>query len=131
MSFSISMRPLLNFGPGNLPGILAALFLASAITASAQTRYTSTPKGSDVKIDGTSTMHDWEMEGSLIGGFLDLGAGVQLDPAQATVSGITGDKVPATGHVIIPIRAIHSKADHMPDVMDHLMQDALKEKDFP
>jgi polyisoprenoid-binding protein YceI len=71
------------------------------------------------------------MEGSLIGGFLEFGAGVQLDAAQATVGGISGDKVPATGHVIIPIRSIHSKADHMPDVMEHLMQDAMKETQFP
>lgn len=111
--------------------IIAALLLASTIPAIAQTRYTSNPKGSDIKVDGTSSLHDWEMEGSLIGGFLEFGPGVQLDPAQATVGGVTGDKVPATAHVIIPIRSIHSKAEHMPDVMDHLMQDAMKEKDFP
>ena len=110
--------------------LTGTLFLA-AIPAAAQTRYTSTPKGSDVKIEGTSSLHDWEMEGTLIGGFLEFGAGVQLDPAQANIVGITGDKVPATGRVIIPVRSVHSKADHMPDVMDHLMQDALKEPQAP
>src|SRR5579862_8567518 len=83
--------------------LTGTLFLA-AIPATAQTRYTSTPKGSDVKVDGTSSLHDWEMEGTLIGGFLEFGAGVQLDPAQANIVGITGDKVPATGRVIIPVR---------------------------
>jgi polyisoprenoid-binding protein YceI len=111
--------------------VFAALLLVSAIPALSQTRYTSSPSGSDVKIDGTSSLHDWEMEGKLIGGFLELGPGVQLDAAQTTIAGITGDKVPATAHIIIPVRSIHSKAEHLPDVMDNLMQEHLKEPKFP
>ncbi len=111
--------------------VFGTVFLASTIPATAQTHYASQPKGSSVKVDGTSSLHDWEMEGTLIGGFIEFGAGVQLDPAQTTVAGIQGDKVPAKAHVIIPVRSIHSKADHMPDVMDHLMQDAMKEAQFP
>jgi polyisoprenoid-binding protein YceI len=111
--------------------ISGALLLASALPGKAQTRYSSLPQGSSVKIDGTSSLHDWEMEGVLIGGFLEFGAGVQLDAAQTSIAGIDGDKVPAKGHVIIPVRSVHSKADHLPDVMDHLMQDALKEAQAP
>jgi polyisoprenoid-binding protein YceI len=111
--------------------VVATVFLAPALPATAQTHYASQPKGSDVKINGTSSLHDWEMEGVLIGGVLEFGAGVQLDPTQASIAGIQGDKVPATAHVIIPVRTVHSKADHLPDVMDHLMQDALKEPQFP
>ena len=111
--------------------VFGALFLAPAIPATAQTHYASQPKGSSVKIDGTSSLHDWEMEGTLIGGFIDFGAGVQLDPTQTGIAGIQGDKVPAKARVIIPVTGIHSKADHMPDVMDHLMQDALKTSQFP
>jgi hypothetical protein len=111
--------------------VFGTLFLASTIPATAQTHYTSQPGGSSVKIEGTSSLHDWEMEGTLIGGIIDFGEGVQLDPAQTGIAGIQGDKVPAKGRVIIPVRGIHSKADHLPDVMDHLMQDALKESQFP
>ena len=111
--------------------IFAALVLVFAIPAMSQTRYTSSASGSDVKIDGTSSLHDWEMEGKLIGGFLEFGSGVQLDPAQTSIAGITGDKVPATAHIIIPVRTIHSKAEHLPDVMDNLMQEHLKETKFP
>jgi polyisoprenoid-binding protein YceI len=113
--------------------IVALVFgtLALALPANAQTRYTSQPTGSDVKIEGTSTLHDWEMEGSLIGGFIEFAAGVQLDPTQTSVAGIQGDKLPAKAHVIIPVRSVHSKADHLPDVMDHLMQDHLKEPSNP
>jgi polyisoprenoid-binding protein YceI len=117
--------------PGVFALVLGTLLLVPAIPATAQTHYTSQPKGSAVKIEGTSSLHDWEMEGALIGGFIDLGAGVQLDPAQTTIGGIQGDKVPAKARVIIPVRSVHSKAEHMPDVMDHLMQDALKETQFP
>ena len=109
----------------------ASLLLAVATPANAQTHYTSVPNGSTVKIQGTSSLHDWEMAGSLIGGAIDFGAGVQLDAAQTTIAGIQGDKVPATAHVIIPVRSIHSKAEHMPDVMDRLMQEALKEPQAP
>lgn len=111
--------------------VFGAIFLAPAIPATAQTHYASQPSGSFVKIDGTSSLHDWEMEGTLIGGFIEFGAGVELDPTQTGIAGIQGDKVPAKARVIIPVRSVHSKADHMPDVMDHLMQDALKESQSP
>jgi hypothetical protein len=111
--------------------LLGTLFLAPTLPATAQTHYASQPKGCSVKIDGTSSLHDWEMEGTLIGGIIEFGAGVQLDPTQTGIAGIQGDKVPAKAHAIIPVRSVHSKADHMPDVMDHLMQDALKESQAP
>jgi polyisoprenoid-binding protein YceI len=110
--------------------VFGMLFLAPPIPATAQTHYASQPKGCSIKIDGTSSMHDWEMEGTLIGGFIEFGAGVQLDPTQTAIAGIQGDKVPVKARVIIPVRSIHSKADHLPDVMDHLMQDAMKESQF-
>jgi polyisoprenoid-binding protein YceI len=115
-----------------LRAAVALLFSALlALPAAAQTHYASQPKGCDVKIDGTSSLHDWEMEGAVIGGFVEFAAGVQLDPAQTTIAGLQGDKVPATARAFIPVRTVHSKADHMPDVMDHLMQEALKEPHAP
>ncbi|HEX4119258.1 MAG TPA: YceI family protein [Verrucomicrobiae bacterium] len=103
----------------------------SLITAQAQTSYSTQPTGCDIKIDGTSSLHDWEMEGSLIGGFIEFGPGVVLDPTQTGITGIQGNTVSAKAKIIIPVDAIHSKADHMPDTMDRLMQQALKESDFP
>jgi hypothetical protein len=107
------------------------LGLATIFPAGAQTRYNTQPVGNSVKIDGTSTAHDWEMEGTVIGGFLELGAGVTLDKAQAAPAGLQGDKLPAKGHVIIPVSTVHSKADHLPDVMEGLMQKNMKATDFP
>jgi polyisoprenoid-binding protein YceI len=108
-----------------------AFCVAPILRADAQTRYNAQPRGSSVRVDGTSTAHDWEMEGGMVGGFIEFGAGVTLDKAQAAPAGLQGDKVPAKAHVIIPVSTIHSKADHLPGVMDDLMQKALKAGDFP
>jgi hypothetical protein len=72
------------------------------------------------------------MEGTtVIGGFIEFGAGVTLDKAQAAPAGLQGDKVPAKAHVIIPVSTIHSKAEHLPGVMDDLMQKNMKAAIFP
>jgi polyisoprenoid-binding protein YceI len=116
-----------------LPLSAAALAFgcASLLHVQAQTRYSAQPGGTSVKIDGTSSLHDWEMAGTSIGGFIEFGAGVNLDEAQAAPGGLQGDKIPAKAHVIIPVGSIHSKADHLPEVMDGLMQKNMKAADFP
>jgi polyisoprenoid-binding protein YceI len=119
--------------PRRLPrtAALAALVffcLGPATLTHAQTRYGAQPRGNSVKVDGTSTAHDWEMEGAMIGGFIEFGPGVQLDPAQTAIAGTQGGIVPAKARAVIPVASIHSKAEHMPDVMDHLMQGAMKEE---
>ena len=38
--------------------------------------------------------------------------------------------MPVKVHALIPVPSIHSKAEHAPDIMDHLMQKALKSDDF-
>jgi polyisoprenoid-binding protein YceI len=96
-----------------------------------QTRYTAQPGGSSIKVDGTSSLHDWEMEGTFIGGYIEFGPGVRLDPEQTTIAGIEGDTVPVKVSVRIPVDSIHSKAEHLPDVMDHLMQEAMKSSSAP
>jgi polyisoprenoid-binding protein YceI len=111
--------------------VALAFSLVTIFHAEAQTRYNSQPRGNSVRVQGTSTAHDWEMEGPNIGGFIEFGAGVTLDKAQAAPGGLQGDKIPAKAHVIIPISTIHSKAEHLPEVMDDLMQKSMKAGDFP
>jgi polyisoprenoid-binding protein YceI len=108
-----------------------AFWLAPIVHAEAQTRYNTQPRGNSIRVDGTSTAHDWEMEGGFIGGYIEVGAGVNLDKTQAAPAGLQGDKIPAKAHVIIPVSTIHSKAEHMPGVMDDLMQKSMKAGDFP
>jgi hypothetical protein len=110
---------------------LAALLATWSISATAQTTYSSMPGASSVKVDGTSSLHDWEMEGKIIGGSIEFGPGINLDASQPGVGDLHDNKVPAKSHLGVPVRSIHSKADHLPDVMDGLMQKTLKESDFP
>jgi len=107
------------------------LGLASVLPVAAQTRYSSQPKGTSVKIDGTSTAHDWEMEGTMIGGYIEFGAGVKLDAAATDIPGVQDGKVPVKVKALIPVRQVRSKAEHRPDIMDGLMCEHLKEDQFP
>ena len=111
---------------------LAALVLGlGAFTpVGAQTRYNAQPQGTSVKVDGTSTAHDWEMEGKMIAGFIEFGPGVKFDAAQSDIPGLKDGKVPATVHAHISVTSIHAKVDHLPEVMDGLMQKALRADQF-
>lgn len=114
--------------------ILVASLLAAAlplIHAEAQTRFNSQPGKASVKVAGTSTFHDWEMEGHLIGGFISLDQGVEIDQAGGKINGLKDGKMPATVRAFIPVSSIHSKAEHLPDKMDELMQEYMKATDFP
>jgi polyisoprenoid-binding protein YceI len=108
-----------------------AFCFGPATRAAAQTRYNSQPHGTSVRVDGTATTHDWEMEGTLIGGYIEFGTGVKLDKTEAAPTGLQDNKVPAKAHLIIPVRSIHSKVDHLPEVMDNLMQKNMKAEAFP
>jgi polyisoprenoid-binding protein YceI len=99
--------------------------------AEGQIRFNSQPGKSAVKVQGSSTFHDWEMDGAVIGGFIELGAGVEIDEAKGAITGLQGGKMPATVRANINIKAIHSKADHLPEVMDHLMQEHLQADTYP
>jgi polyisoprenoid-binding protein YceI len=114
-----------------LSAAAVAVCLASILHAGAQIRYNPQPTNTSVKINGTSSLHDWEMEGSGIGGYLELGAGVSFDKAQAAPAGLQGDKLPLNAYVRIKIDSLHSKADHLPEVMDSLMQKTMKADNFP
>jgi polyisoprenoid-binding protein YceI len=118
-----------------LSRVLAALLLTAAITTvTAQTamdRYKGLPTNTTVSIQGTSTAHDWEMKGTLIGGYFEVPAGVSFDPAQATIPGLKDGALSATVVARIFLNSIHSQADHMPGVMDDLMLKAMKAPDFP
>jgi polyisoprenoid-binding protein YceI len=120
------------YGTSKLSAGLAALALSlgSLMPAGAQSRYNSQPLGTSVKVDGTSTSHDWEMEGKIIGGYVEFGLGVTLDAAQTSIAGLNDGKVPVKVHALIPVTSVHSKAEHAPDIMDHLMQKSLKSDDF-
>ena len=101
-----------------ITGIL--LILAASIQAAENwTRYNAQPTGSKVKIEGTSTIHDWTMEGQIIGGYVELDPGFDAAPKPGKVS--------ARALVSIPVRSLNSgKAS-----MDSVMQQAMKQANHP
>ena len=90
--------------------IALALALMTIATFGAE-RFTS-GSGSFVRIEGTSTMHDWKMEGPIVNGALTL-----TDLAKKTGSAVVS--IPVTS-----IRSEHGK-------MDKLMAEALKASKNP
>jgi polyisoprenoid-binding protein YceI len=87
------------------------ILLLVTVATFASERFASS-SGSFVRIEGTSTMHDWKMEGTTIQGQLNL-----TDPARKNGS--------AT--LTIPVTSIHSEHAKM----DRLMADALKAQANP
>jgi polyisoprenoid-binding protein YceI len=101
--------------------IQVCLFLFMAISVAADAvRYEGRP-GSKLKIDGTSTVHDWTVEGGIIGGFMEFDSSAPLDPSKASVDLKVTPKV----EVNIPVRSLKSGKK----LMDEVMHDAMKVKD--
>ncbi len=108
-----------------------ALLLILPASARAQdvVRYKAKPVGSKVRIDGTANIHDWSMEGTLIGGFLEVPATVVLDSAQADLAGAPDGKLKA--NVEVSIRVTSIKNIHGYEGMDNVMADAMNAEKFP
>jgi polyisoprenoid-binding protein YceI len=98
--------------------LLAALLLAGAVSLNAQVRYQASP-GSTMKIDGTSTVHDWSVESKIIGGFIEFESDAALDPAK------TASDVKAKVEVTVPVSSLKSGKK----LMDEIMHDAMNIKD--
>src|SRR5438105_828312 len=92
----------------------AVLLLVLSSAAPAAGRY-APAKGSMVRIEGTSTLHNWSMEGATINGQLSVPADWK--------GGLTDSIV----KVSIPVGSIKSEHDRM----DRIMGEALKSKANP
>jgi hypothetical protein len=111
----------------------AAILLAFTTSLRAEdalTRFDSLP-GSKMRIEGTSSIHDWQMESKLIGGYLEAGPGFPTEPAQTVKPG----KVVAKVDVFIPVRSLKSiekdgkaYSDKMDDVMYEKMLEPTNKK---
>ena len=101
-------------------GLVAAL---SSNLAGAQTRLDSRP-GSKIRMEGTSNVHDWQVEGKLIGGYIEVGENFPIEPGQEAKPG----KVDAKVEAFVPIRSMASvEKDGKPysTKMDDIMYEKL------
>jgi polyisoprenoid-binding protein YceI len=92
-------------------------------------RFDSKP-GSNVRIEGTSSIHDWQVTGKLIGGYLEVGAGF---PTNATAPARPG-KVEARGEIFIPVRSLKSitkEGNAYSTAMDDIMYEKFLNADHP
>lgn len=107
---------------------LVALFLGSLLAASAAVaeivRYQGVPRGSIIKIKGTSTVHDWEVESTLIAGFMNVEGEFPSDLSATTVPALKN--LPQV-NVQIPVRSIRSGKS----TMDSVMHGAMKQQAHP
>jgi YceI-like domain len=84
-------------------------------------RYAAQPVGSTVKIEGTSTIHDWSMEGALIGGLMEV------DPSFPESAQTNEHAAKPNVRVVIPVRSLKSYSRKM----DEVMQEQMNETKFP
>jgi polyisoprenoid-binding protein YceI len=106
--------------PFRLASLAAALLLSALPLCAADNwvKYESQP-GSKMKLDGTSTIHDWTVESSIIAGSMELDTASDAD--------LKTLKVKPKVDVSIPVRSLKSGSK----AMDARMQDAMKMKEYP
>jgi polyisoprenoid-binding protein YceI len=100
---------------------------ATGVTVGLGGRYTAKP-GSKVRIEGTSNVHDWQVEGNIIGGRAEFGTGFPSDRSQ-----VQAGPVQAEVQVRIPVRSLKSvNPDGTPfnAKMDDIMCGLLREPTF-
>ena len=108
---------------------LLLLCFAAPLHAADMTSFRSTP-GGKVRLEGTSTIHDWQVEGYLIGGTVEAGPKFPTEPGQSVEPG----KVEAKANVFIPIRSLTSiEKDGSPysTSMDDIMYQKLSQATQP
>ncbi len=79
-----------------------------------------------VRIEGTSTIHEWQVEGHLIGGSAEFGQGFAPQPGAEAAAGSVEAKV----SVFIPVRSLKSvekSGRPYSDAMDEIMYGKLRE----
>lgn len=103
--------------------IAAAAALAFTTTALAQdlTKFDSKP-GTQLKMDGTSSIHDWSVQSAIVAGTMELDSGFWANPTAAKPG-----KVNAKVITSIPVRTLKSGTK----AMDDRMYDAMKQTQFP
>src|SRR5512138_339746 len=84
--------------------IALALAAVLPLQAADTIRLNSKPGSLKVRIEGTSNIHDWQVEGKLIGGYMEVGQNFPLEPGKAAEPG----KVDAKVEAFIPVRSLRS-----------------------
>jgi hypothetical protein len=109
---------------------LTLLLVAGAVHAADSTTKFFAKSGSKMRMEGTSNIHDWQVESSLILGSLEVGPNFPTEPGQSVSPG----KVEAKGEASVTVRSLKSlEKDGKPysDKMDEVMYEKLKMQEAP
>ena len=90
---------------------------AATATPSGMVRYDAVPVGNKAKIEGTSTIHDWTMESTFVGGFIE--ADEKFPESALTDPKAAKPKVEA----IMPVRQFKSYSTKMDETMQKHMNE--------
>jgi YceI-like protein len=113
-----------------IAGNIALLLVAGLSVQAAEMTKFSAKSGSKMRIEGTSNIHDWQVESPIIGGSIDVGPGFPVEPGQAATPG----KIEAKAEPFVTVRSLKSvEKDGKPysDKMDEVMYEHMKAKDDP
>ena len=106
--------------------IVLSLLATVSLPAAEQMTTFNARSGSKMRIEGTSNIHDWQVESPFIAGLLEVGPNFPMEPGQA----VTPGKVGAKAEVFITVRSLKSlEKDGKPysDKMDEVMWEHMKE----
>ena len=113
-----------------MAGATAVLFLASTALPAAEMTRLSARSGSKMRLEGTSNIHDWQVEAKLIGGLLEVGPNFPTEPGQ----NVTPGKVETKGEAWLSVNSLKSlEKDGRPysDAMNDRMYEAMKKDANP
>ena len=99
----------------------AVLLLAGALQAQSPVRYNAESGAGKIRIDGTSTVHDWTIETAAVGGFMELDPAFDADLKTLTTT--------PKAEIIVPVRQLKSNPNH-PN-MDKVMLEHLHATNSP
>lgn len=113
-----------------IAGNIALLLVAGVTLQAAESTKLFARSGSKMRIEGTSNIHDWQVESPLIGGSVEVGENFPLQPGQEVKPG----KIDAKGEVFVTARSLKSiEKDGKPysDKMDGFMYEKLLVEQHP
>ena len=101
------------------------LFVSLSVQAADEMTKYFARSGSKMRMEGTSNIHDWQVEGTLISGFFEVGPSFPSEPGQPATPG----KIEAHAEPVIMVRSLKSvEKDGKPysDKMDEVMYEHLR-----
>jgi len=103
---------------------------ASALTPTGPLTRLTQRSGSKMRLEGTSTAHDWQSESGIILGYVEVGPNFPLKPGQKVSAG----KIEAKGEAKVKVTSLKSKnkdGSYYDDKMDDKMYNMLSYTNHP